>query len=77
METYDTRDFQLAVALFTLGHRLIRIDTTNPRRAVFQFTQDQTIDEHADLFFSNQLNHDIRTVLMNFRTLKDRLYEGR
>lgn len=77
METYDTRDFQLAVALFTLGHRLVRIDSSNPRRAVFQFAHDESIDEHSDLFFSNQLNHDIRTVLVNFRTLKDRLYEGR
>ena len=76
METWNTQDFQLAVAVFTLGHRLIEIDSSNPRRAIFRFESDSSIDEHAELFFANNLTFDIRTVLVNFRTLKDRLYAG-
>jgi hypothetical protein len=40
METFDTRDFYLAVALFSLGHELVEIENTNPRRAVFRFEHD-------------------------------------
>jgi hypothetical protein len=76
METWDTQDFSLAVAMFTLGHRLIEIDSSNPRRSTFRFELDTTISNHAELFFANKLTYDIRTVLMNFRTLKDRLYAG-
>jgi hypothetical protein len=76
METFDTRDIYLAVALFTLGHQLIEVENSNPRRAVFKFEQDSAIDKHAELFFDSNLPHDIRTVLINFRTLKDRLYAG-
>jgi hypothetical protein len=76
MQTFDTRDFYLAVALYSLGHQLIEIENTNPRRAVFKFGHDSTINEHAELFFGNDLPYDIRTVLVNFRSLKDRLYAG-
>lgn len=76
MQTFDTRDFYLAVALYSLGHQLIEIENTNPRRAVFKFEHDSTIAEHAELFFGNNLPQDTRTVLVNFRSLKDRLYAG-
>lgn len=76
MQTFDTSDFYLAVALYSLGHKLIDIENTNPRRAVFRFEHDLTIDEHAELFFGNKLSYDIRAVLNNFRALKDRLYAG-
>lgn len=76
MQRFDTSDLYLAVALYSLGHQLISIENTNPRRAVFRFEHDSTIDEHAELFFGHDLPYDIRTVLVNFRSLKDRLYAG-
>jgi len=76
METFDTRDFQLAVALYTQGHQLIRIDNSNPRRAVFKFEYDSDIKTDAELFFAHKLPQDTRTVLTNFKALKDRLYAG-
>lgn len=74
MKTYDTSDIYLAVALFSVGHNLLDVDKANPRRAVFMFEHDSTIDNHAELFFMNRLSHDIRTVLVNLKSLKDMLY---
>ena len=76
MKTYDTSDIYLAVALFSVGHNLLRLDKTYPRRAVFIFEHDSTIEGHADLFFMNKLSHDIRSVLVNLKSLKDMLYAG-
>ena len=55
MQTFDTSDFYLAVALYSLGHKLIEIENTNPRRAVFRFEYNSNINEHAELFFGNDL----------------------
>lgn len=74
MKTYDTSDIYLAVALFSVGHNLLDVDKANPRRAVFIFEHDSTIENHAELFFMNRLSHDIRTVLVNLKSLKDMLY---
>jgi len=49
-KTYDTNDIYLAVALFSVGHNLLNVDKTNPRRAIFVFERDSTIEDHAGYF---------------------------
>jgi hypothetical protein len=76
MRTYDTRDIYLAVALFSTGHNLLNVDKANPRRAVFVFEHDSTIEDHVELFFMHKLPNDTRSILENLKSLKDMLYAG-
>lgn len=74
--TYDTSDFPLTVTLYTLGHRLLRVDKSDPKRAVFIFQYEPDIYDDVQAFFNDGLSLNPRTVLFNTRMVKDRLHSG-
>ena len=74
METYDTSDFQLAVTLYTLEYRLLKVNKTNRQRAVSQFQYERGIHDDAKAFFGDDLTLPPRQLLINTKMVKDRLY---
>lgn len=73
MKEYRATDFQLAVALITLGCELFDIDKTNTRRQVFQFRRTAELEKAAQDFFQDKLLLNPRAVMTNARFLKERL----
>lgn len=73
MKEYRVSDFQLAVALVTLGCELFDIDRTNIRRQVFQFRQTPELEKATQDFFQDKLLLNPRAVMTNARFLKERL----
>lgn len=76
MNTFDTSDYQLAVTLSALGHRLIFVDKSNPQRAVFRFEANANIQADAEAFFQDRLSLNPRNVLTNAKLVKGRLHAG-
>lgn len=74
MKTYSTSDFQLAVTLYTLGLKLVDLDKSNPKRFIFIFPDDPRAEEIEGQFFADSLQVNPRTLLVNSKLLKDRMY---
>jgi hypothetical protein len=72
-EEYRVSDFQLAVALLTLGCELFDIDRTNIRRQVFLFYSSPELERASRDFFQDKLLLNPRAVMSNARFLKERL----
>jgi hypothetical protein len=76
MNTYNTSDYQLAVTLASLGYRLISVEKSDPRRAVFQFEPSSNIQADSEAFFQDRLSLNPRTILTNAKLIKGRLHAG-
>ncbi len=73
MNTYKTSDFHLAITLFTLGYKLVDIDRSDARRAIFNFKFETDIENDARSFFDDQIKLNPRIFAANSRLLKERL----
>lgn len=74
MEAYVTQDLPLAATLVVLGHHLIDIERTNPRRAGFCFTNSQQLQELVRRFQTGQLAIEPHAYFDAIRHVKSRLY---
>ncbi len=73
--TYQTSDLALAGALFSLGAKLLTVDRTNPRRALFVFNKEREMDAISQAYWMHQLQVDPLAYFAALKELKCRLYE--
>jgi len=73
---YQTADMSLAAALY-LFYPLEAIDKQNPRKAVFCFKRDDTLDEIVENFWRGALKIDPQLYFNALRAMKSRLYGER
>ena len=74
MSTYATQDLPLAATFVALGHSLIGIERTNPKRAGFCFTLNSELEVIIDKYHSGKVRIEPRTYFDAIRQLKNRLY---
>lgn len=74
--TYRTSDYQIAVILSATSHKLLALDKTNPSRTVFEFESEEGTETLVEAYFRDELALNPRLVLMNARSIKDRLHAG-
>jgi hypothetical protein len=72
---YDIDSLYCASALLAAGVPLHQIDTTNPARAVFQFTDPKT-PEMISRFHLCSLDVDAHTVFARFNDLRNAIKRG-
>lgn len=73
-DVYETSDLALATVLFTLGHEVIDVDKSNPRRSIFIFPYSEKVEEDASKFWNSKLSLEPKLLLANMKTLKTRIY---
>jgi hypothetical protein len=73
---FETSDYHLCVTLCVLGYILVSIDRTNPNRNIFQFKNEQGLQNDVEAFFKGNLRLDPRLVLLQAKLVKNRLREG-
>lgn len=73
---FETSDFPLAVTLLSLGFPLQQLDSSNPLRAVFCFTQSVTLQKTVDDFWNSKISIEPISFLNNQRALKARIRGG-
>jgi Domain of unknown function (DUF5659) len=71
---YRTSDFGCATALVASGFRLLRLDKSNPRRAVFVFEDGEDLRAKTGAFWSGGLLVDARQFFETSKRLKARIY---
>lgn len=74
MSTYATQDLPLAATFVALGHSLIGIERTNPKRADFCFTLNTDLEQLIDKYHSGKVRIEPRIYFDAIRQLKNRLY---
>ena len=74
MKTYATQDLPLAATFVALGHNLIGIERTNPKRAGFCFTLNADLEILIDKYHSGSVLVEPRTYFDSIRQVKNRLY---
>jgi len=70
----ETSDLNVCVVLVYFGHRLIRIDRSEPRRCVFSLSWSEKADEVIEQFFDGKLLVDPRRFIAIQKDLKSRIY---
>lgn len=73
---YETSDLGLAAALISSNIRLVKVDITNPKRAVFIFDKSQFKGSIIDEFWSGELKVSALRFFENTKVLKSRIYGG-
>ena len=69
-----TSDLNLAATLVALGHELVAMDKSNPKRVRFLFRKTETIETAIRGYWDNTLILPAQTLLGAQKTLKARLY---
>ncbi len=70
----QTTDLALAAALQAAGVKLVSVDKTNRRRAVFVYQNSHDVQQLINNFWSGDLLLDARTYFESIKKIKDRLY---
>ena len=73
-EVFTTYDLGVSAALLCLGYKLLRLDRTDPRKALFVFVREADIDAYANEYFSDQLKVKARSFFDSIKALKNKLY---
>lgn len=73
---FSTFDLGLATALITCGHRLIKLDNTNPTKIRFVFEEDKDIEQVMLKYWDGKLKVSALSFFNNLKTLKNRLYSS-
>ncbi|MEX0924424.1 MAG: DUF5659 domain-containing protein [Candidatus Paceibacterota bacterium] len=71
---FTTYDLGASAALLSSGYQLQGLEKTNSRKVLFVFKRDKEIEEHANKYFSNQLEVKARSYFDNLKALKNKLY---
>ncbi len=72
-EYYETPDLTLA-AVLSLQFPIHRIDKSNPKRSVFHFVRNESLDEIVDQYWNQSLSVEPQELAMQLRKIKTRLY---
>lgn len=73
-DIFELTDLEITTLLLTLGFKLLEIDKTNPKKAVFIFENNPKIPEAIDAYFNDSLSVNPRLLFMQSKSLKNRLY---
>ncbi len=73
---FSTFDLGLATALFTLGHKLLETDKTNPKKVKFIFEDEKDIEKAMDKYWNDEVKLPALTLFNNQKTLKNRIYSN-
>ncbi|OGH15811.1 MAG: hypothetical protein A3C97_01025 [Candidatus Levybacteria bacterium RIFCSPHIGHO2_02_FULL_37_11] len=73
-DEYQLADFEVAALLLTLGFKLLDIDKTTPKKAIFLFENNPKIPETIDAYFNDSLSVNPHLLFMQSKSLKNRLY---
>lgn len=73
---YKTSDLGMAAALQEIGHQLIELDKTNPRRVVFIFNDSEELKQAISDWNSDKLQVNPRRYMDTLKHLKTRVYGG-
>ena len=73
MNTYATQDLPLAATFVALGHSLIGIERTNPKRAGFCFTLNSELEIIIDKYHSGKVRIEPRTYFDALRQVKKQI----
>lgn len=71
---WTTYDLGVSTALLCAGFELLSLNRSNPRKVLFIFRREESIDETANAYFANQLTLNVRSFFDQLRALKNRLY---
>lgn len=74
MTEFSTSDLGLAAALDATGHRLVRIEPGDGKRAVFVFETSHNLTSAVEAFWSRCLAVDALTYCVSLKQLKNRLF---
>ena len=73
-DVWTCYDLGASAALLCRGFKLISIDKTNARKALFVFRKTKEIDKVANSYFADQLGLNARQFFDQIKALKSRLY---
>ena len=74
--TFQTSDIFLASTLTCLGHDLIEVDTTNPKRVGFCFDSNNKLQEDIQRFWRGKILVEPKRLFDSQRFLKARIYSS-
>ena len=75
-DVFETDSFQLAAFLLSKSCRLIRLDKTNPRRAMFIFEEGPERRELTSLFLAHEAEVEPHRYFSAQKDLKQMLYQS-
>ena len=71
---WTTYDLGVSAALLCADFELLSVQKNNPRKALFVFKKENSIDETADKYFSDRLEVKARSYFDHLKALKNKLY---
>ena len=74
-KVYETSDIYIATILLTLGYQLDSVNKENPKRVVFNFAEEDEIEQTVKDYKDRRLRPEPMQLFTNFRYLKNRIYE--
>ncbi len=74
VEVWTTYDLGVSAALLCDGFKLLSIDKTNQKKALFVFRKEVGIDDTANDYFADKLKLNTRKYFDQLKALKNRLY---
>lgn len=73
-QNFQTSDFYSAVFLLASGHKLIKIDKTDPRRFCFVFQNQESRAKLLEDFFNGSARVEPRQFISSIKELKTLMY---
>ena len=73
-QNFQTSDFYSAVFLLASGHKLIKIDKTDPRRFCFVFQDQKNRTKLLEDFFNGNVRIEPRQFISSIKELKTLMY---
>lgn len=75
MKNYKTTDFWLSATLMALGEKLLEVDRSQGRRAIFVFNTSSLLEKHIEEYRQGRLLLEPQSLYIQTKLLKSRLYE--
>ncbi|PIR12771.1 hypothetical protein COV49_04315 [Candidatus Falkowbacteria bacterium CG11_big_fil_rev_8_21_14_0_20_39_10] len=71
---FTTYDLGCSTALLCVDFKLLSIEKTNPKKALFVFRRKVGIEETANSYFADRLEVKARSFFDHLKALKNKLY---
>ena len=71
---WTTYDLGVSTALLCASFELLALKRDKPRKVLFIFRREKSIDESANAYFADQLKLNARAYFDQLKALKNRLY---
>lgn len=73
-DNYETNDLALAAALVEVGYSLIRLNSDNPRRVIFIFSNSENLESCIADYWQDRLEVNPKSYFDTLKHLKTRIY---